>query len=121
MMKHGGRAGTATVVVSVKWVPRPHGPLWRCGFIVSKAVGNAVTRHRTSRRLRHIVFQLMRDDVIDIPEGTGMEVAVRALVASAEADHHTLTNDVHTGILRAAKKAGARESPRISGTRTIGD
>lgn len=47
------------------------------GFIVSRAVGPAVTRHRVTRQLRH----LMRDRSAALPPGTG--VVVRAMPAAA--------------------------------------
>ena len=52
----------------------------RVGFVVSKAVGNAVVRNRTKRRLRHIVA----DHMSEIPCGT--DVVVRANPAAATAE-----------------------------------
>ena len=49
----------------------------RVGFVVSKAVGNAVTRNRVKRRLRH----LCRPLVNELEDGT--VVVVRALPAAA--------------------------------------
>ncbi|MGK2310351.1 ribonuclease P protein component [Cutibacterium sp. V947] len=49
----------------------------RVGFVVSKAVGNAVTRNRVKRRLRH----LCRPFVDELEDGT--VVVVRALPAAA--------------------------------------
>ena len=48
----------------------------RVGFVVSKAVGNAVTRNRVKRRLRH----LCRPLVDELEDGT--VVVVRALPAA---------------------------------------
>lgn len=48
------------------------------GFVVSKAVGNAVVRNRVKRRLRHLV-------VPHLPELVGLQVVVRALPAAAAA------------------------------------
>ncbi len=47
----------------------------RVGFVVSKAVGNAVVRNRVKRRLRHLVATL------DAPAGA--RVVVRALPPAA--------------------------------------
>jgi len=47
------------------------------GFIVSRGVGNSVTRHRVTRQLRH----LMRERYLRLPPGTG--VVVRAMRAAA--------------------------------------
>ncbi len=49
----------------------------RVGFVVSKTVGNAVTRNRVKRRLRH----LCRPLVDELEDGT--VVVVRALPAAA--------------------------------------
>ncbi|MDO4412556.1 ribonuclease P protein component [Cutibacterium sp.] len=49
----------------------------RVGFVVSKAVGNAVTRNRVKRRLRH----LCRPLVDELEDGT--VVVVRALPTAA--------------------------------------
>jgi ribonuclease P protein component len=51
----------------------------RVGFVVSKAVGPAVTRNRVKRRLRH----LMRARVAGLADGS--LVVVRALPAAADA------------------------------------
>lgn len=63
------------------------------GFVVSKAVGVAVVRHRVARRLRH----LMRDRLPNLPEGT--LVVVRALPAAAHAASDELGADLD-GALR---------------------
>jgi len=50
----GRRIGTPLLVVHAFRPPeRSDGPP-RVGFVVSKAVGNAVVRNRTKRRLRHL-------------------------------------------------------------------
>ena len=54
------------------------------GFVVSKAVGTAVTRNRVKRRLRH----LMRERVAGLDEGSLL--VVRALPASAGATYADL-------------------------------
>lgn len=51
----------------------------RVGFVVSKAVGGAVTRNRTKRVLRHLVA----DRLNRIPQGS--DLVVRANPAAAEA------------------------------------
>lgn len=118
MMRRGFRAGTATVVVSVLLTDGAEDSAdhmapaarWRCGFIVSKAVGNAVIRHRTTRRLRHIVRDLITSEAVTLPQQGRAAIVVRALAKSAEADHATLTDDVRSGLRRAAAKA-QRVSP----------
>lgn len=74
----------------------------RVGFVVSKAVGNAVVRHRVSRRLRH----LMRDRLPGLPPGT--LVVVRALSPAARADSRDLGRDLDAAFrkLRLPVSAG---------------
>ena len=105
VMRQGSRAGSSTVVVSVRTLLRPTGPSWRCGFIVSKAVGNAVVRHRTTRRLRHIVAELMQSPPPTLPPGAGVDITVRALAEAPETGHARLRADVESCLRRALKKA----------------
>ncbi|GFZ83299.1 ribonuclease P protein component [Nesterenkonia alkaliphila] len=104
VMRRGSRAGTATVVVSVLVDSQHQSPQWRCGFIVSKAVGNAVVRHRTVRRLRHLVAELLRSGEIPLPQSRS-DFVVRALAQAPESDHQQLRNDLASGIRRALKRA----------------
>ncbi|MCA1191821.1 MULTISPECIES: ribonuclease P protein component [unclassified Saccharopolyspora] len=64
----------------------------RVGFVVSKAVGNAVLRHRVTRRLRH----LMRDRLDALPAGT--LVVVRALPPAATASSSDLGSDLDAAL-----------------------
>lgn len=72
----------------------------RFGLIVSKAVGNAVIRHRTSRRLRRVCAGL-----IDTLPATA-DIVIRALPRSAEASSEQLARDVR----RALRKLGALDN-----------
>ncbi|HEX5407678.1 MAG TPA: ribonuclease P protein component [Pseudonocardiaceae bacterium] len=74
-------------------------PTARVGFVVSKAVGNSVVRHRVSRRLRH----LMADRLGTLPPGCAL--VVRALPASADASSSALGADLD-GALRRLKLSG---------------
>ncbi|GGE57873.1 ribonuclease P protein component [Nesterenkonia cremea] len=111
VMRRGARAGGSAVVVTVLFrqtepdTERDAEPApWRGGLIVSKAVGNAVVRHRTQRRLRHILAELMAEPGL-IPEGVGVDVVVRALQQVPETSHEELLGEVRSGIRRAVKKA----------------
>ena len=69
-------------------------PVARVGFVVSKAVGNAVTRNRVKRRLRHLVAAALPT----LPGG--VELVVRALPAAA-AQPERVVHDLE-GALQAA-------------------
>jgi ribonuclease P protein component len=82
----GRRAGTDTLVVHLV-MQGDQGPA-RIGFVVSRAVGNSVVRHRVQRRLRH----LCRERLSDLPPGC--ELVVRALPAAARASYAELGADL---------------------------
>lgn len=108
VVRRGRRAGRASLVLYVldaqrqdEWSrearPAPKSDIAptregvassRVGFIVSKAVGSAVVRHRVTRRLRH----LMRDRIAAVPAGT--LVVVRALRPAATASSCDLGRDL---------------------------
>ena len=61
------------------------------GFVVSRAVGNAVVRNRVRRRLRHLV----RDRLTELSVLSGGAVlVVRALPAAAGASYDELRGDL---------------------------
>jgi ribonuclease P protein component len=64
----------------------------RAGFVVSKAVGNAVVRNRVRRRLRHLV----RDRLADLPAGSLL--VVRALPPAATAPSTVLGADLDAAL-----------------------
>jgi ribonuclease P protein component len=66
----------------------------RVGFVVSKAVGPAVTRNRVKRRLRH----LAREHVSSLP-GSAVLV-VRALPEAAAATYQELGADLERCLQR---------------------
>jgi ribonuclease P protein component len=84
--REGRRAGSHTLVVHLAVGDEP-GPA-RVGFVVSKAVGNAVVRNRVQRRLRH----LAREHLTSLPGSTVL--VIRALPASAEASYPELGDDL---------------------------
>ena len=73
-IRRGVRVGRPTLVLHVGVSERDG---VRVGMVVSKAVGNAVTRNRVKRRLRH----LATDQLSRTPSGT--DVVVRALPPAA--------------------------------------
>jgi ribonuclease P protein component len=69
------------------------------GFVVSKAVGPAVTRNLVKRRLRHH----LRERVSALPEGS--VVVVRALPAAAGAPYLELCADLDRCLERSLRVA----------------
>ena len=66
----------------------------RFGFVVSKAVGNAVVRNRVKRRLRHLAGAALPG----LPGGT--RVVVRALPAAAQTSYAELGSDLDRCLTR---------------------
>ncbi|MGH3494012.1 MAG: ribonuclease P protein component [Sciscionella sp.] len=91
-IRSGRRAGTATLVVHL--TPTSSGSELLVGLVVSKAVGNAVTRNRVKRRLRELVRERLRS----LP-ASGMLV-IRALPTAAAATSARLGADLDAGIAR---------------------
>ena len=90
-VRSGRRAGSSTLVVHL-WVdPEVESAPVQVGFTVSKAVGNAATRNRVKRRLRH----LTREHLAALEELPGRAaLVVRALPAAAEASYAALGADL---------------------------
>lgn len=65
----------------------------RFGLIVSKAVGNAVIRHRVARRLRHMCGQV----IAELPADA--DIVIRALPGAATTDSTELLRQLR-GALR---------------------
>lgn len=101
--RSGSRFGNRNVVVSANIRP-VIGDAPRAGFIVSKAVGNAVTRNKIKRRLRAIVAELFDPDAgLDITDGS-VDLVVRALPASAHADFDSLKEATAHAVHGALRK-----------------
>jgi ribonuclease P protein component len=94
-VRRGARAGSGTLVAHLLTEPGP-APA-RVGFVVSRAVGNAVVRNRTQRRLRHLVAG--RLDALP----RGATLVVRALPAAAAADSEQLGQDLDHVLPRVAR------------------
>ena len=81
-VRHGVRAGRPTLVVHadlVEHVVPEDDPLpAQVGFVVSRRVGNAVTRNRVKRRLRHLAAARLEQGA-----RSDLRVVVRALPAAA--------------------------------------
>jgi ribonuclease P protein component len=112
--KRGLRVSRPTLVVHAAYVPDDvvpraigvgrSGP--RIGFVVSGALGNAVTRNRVKRRLRH----LARAHVAETPVGTDLVVRAlpRATAAPAEvpADLGSAWHEVVSRLARRSEQDG---------------
>ena len=73
-------------------VPAQAGP--RAGFVVGKAVGNSVVRHRVTRQLRAVV----RDELDRLPATA--DLVVRARAEAASAGSAALRRDLRAGMDR---------------------
>jgi ribonuclease P protein component len=73
----------------------------RVGFVVSRAVGPAVTRNLVKRRLRH----LMRERLGLLPRGSVL--VVRALPAAASAPYADLAADLDRRLERLLGRVAA--------------
>lgn len=100
MVKRGVRAGSRSVVLHA--LERDDADPVRVGFVVSAAVGNAVTRNRVKRQLRHLVVERLP------ALGAATSVVVRARADAATQAAPELARDLD-GALQALAE---RRSPR---------
>jgi ribonuclease P protein component len=108
-VRGGRRVGRGALVVHLT-VPtaKPLEPVHidkesvRAGFIVSKAVGGAVTRNTVRRRLRHLV----RERLGELPPGSVL--VVRALPAAADLPYARLAADLDAALAAARTPKGRR-------------
>ncbi|GAA2651419.1 ribonuclease P protein component [Paractinoplanes durhamensis] len=96
-IRGGRRVGRGTVVVHLLLEEPVRASTACAGFVVSKAVGNAVVRNKVRRRLRHLVRPLLAS----LPEGSSL--VVRALPKAAEASFDTLGTDLESALAAAQK------------------
>jgi ribonuclease P protein component len=125
-VRAGRRAGRGAVVVhlTVPVAATEHETAWQgddpghavvvsghptqAGFVVSKAVGNAVTRNTVKRRLRHLCAARLGG----LPPGA--TVVVRALPQAASASYGQLGRDLDGALAAALKRDPASGSRRRS-------
>ena len=83
----------------------------RFGFIVSKSVGNAVTRNRVRRRLKSIAAAHIGAEEAGATASPPRDIVIRALPGSRSTGWATLVADIG-GALRADRDDGttSRES-----------
>ncbi|MGO1769076.1 MAG: ribonuclease P protein component [Microbacterium sp.] len=93
--RRGARCAGPQLVVHVVLTAEPRQP--RFGFIVSKAVGNAVCRNTVRRRLKAVCAEALAG----VPDGA--DVVIRALPSSATASFAELRGQVR----RCLRRRGA--------------
>ncbi|WP_125775638.1 ribonuclease P protein component [Antribacter gilvus] len=120
-VRRGTRAGRSTLVVHLVVNDEGDEPP-QVGFVVSKAVGNAVQRNLVKRRLRHAALT----HVDELPPGT--RAVVRALAPASRATYSELSRDLASSLTRALARvtgdaqgarpaSGAPAQPSPSGAR----
>jgi ribonuclease P protein component len=99
-----GRAARGDLVVVHALVPSGDAATDapRIGFVVGRAVGDSVTRHRVQRRLRHV----MSGRLGGLP--AGCTLVVRAAPAAAGASSAALAADLDRCLARATAARKAR-------------
>ena len=98
VVRTGSRAGRPCVVGHLLVQPSQEAEPARVGFVVSRAVGSAVTRNRVKRRLR----ALMRGYLQSLPDGSLL--VVRANAAAAHASQPDLIADLDSVISRLLRR-----------------
>ena len=100
-VRRGQRAAQPDIVVYTLRSDQAGEPGPRIGLIVSKAVGNAVARHKVSRRLRHAARAILDD--LDPAE----QVVIRALPPSRDAISPRLEQELRTALQRIRIRNGS--------------
>jgi len=104
-VRRGARGGRDTLVVHLTTTTDPGLPA--VGLVVSKAVGNAVTRNRVKRRLRALVAA--RLDAVP----AGSLLVVRAQPPAAGATSVELARDLDGAVATARRRLGRRQDDQV--------
>lgn len=98
-VRHGARSAQPDLVVhALRGGADVDGP--KIGLVVAKSVGNAVQRHRVSRRLRHAARSLLAElDPAD-------RVVIRALPSSRQAISARLEQQMREALKRTRQRCG---------------
>ncbi|QGU28063.1 ribonuclease P protein component [Microbacterium oryzae] len=94
VVRRGSRCAGASTVTHVVHSHEERAP--RFGFIVSKAVGNAVTRNTVRRRLKAVCAEALPG------VRPGADVVIRALPSAAQATFQELRSEVTRCLARKA-------------------
>lgn len=108
-IRRGRRVNSALAVVYQQVSPQSVVP--RYGFVVSRAVGNAVVRNSLRRRLKSIAHDDLARRIRDEPTPVSVDIVIRALPAMAQADWVSLKSDI-SGLLLTVESLGARGTVR---------
>jgi ribonuclease P protein component len=100
----GARSGSRLIVVHANQTDARAGLPPRVGFVVSKAVGSAVVRNRTKRRMRALMHQRLSL----IPAGT--DLVIRANPPAGQADSAQLAADLDHLLPRVLRRLPAATS-----------
>ncbi len=112
-VRRGARFTGANTVAYVR--PSRDSRVVRFGFIVSKSVGNAVRRNLVRRRLKAAAYLVLPELVAGTDPGSGVDIVIRALPASAQAPWATL----HEEVSRAAARYLDRSTPSRATTHSV--
>ena len=93
--RKGRRTNTGHAILHVT---NNEGSITRVGFVVTKVVGNAVTRNLVRRRLQEITAEV----ITEYP--TGSDVVIRVLAGAEDMTWDALRSEVVTPLTRALKK-----------------
>lgn len=111
VVRRGRRASAALLTVHLLQADADEqaaGSGCRAGLVVSKAVGNSVVRHRTARRLRHLLRAQILGPASPIPAGS--RLVVRASPRAGVATSAELASDLDAALQRvlAGRPSAAR-------------
>lgn len=99
-VRRGARAGRDTLVVHLTTTTDPGPPA--VGLVVSRAVGNAVTRNRVKRRLRALVAARLQG----LPPGSLLVVRAQPPAAASTSDE--LAHDLDGAVSAAGRRLTRR-------------
>jgi ribonuclease P protein component len=102
-VRSGRRAGRPLLVAHVSRAVDPQRPTL-VGFVVARSVGDSVTRHRVTRRLRHQAAALLTDRPT---WSVGLDVVVRALPAASAASSAELRSDLEAALDTSVRRLPA--------------
>jgi ribonuclease P protein component len=107
VLRHGIRAGREALVVHLL-LDDASAPT-RVGFVVPRAVGNAVVRNHVTRRLRALCAARI-DPIEEISPGfpAGARVVIRALPTAADTSYAALGSQLDAAISTAVRRAGSQ-------------